>query len=93
MESVPNMPWFLTSTGCKYLNFILLETSSDPLLIRILSSKSFLSEEMIHRKNDRSIDMDLRSPNARENQFARPFPSSCCLIYRAYTSSLGFPSL
>nr|YP_010287005.1 hypothetical protein RF2 [Limnobium laevigatum]YP_010287022.1 hypothetical protein RF2 [Limnobium laevigatum]UKT61085.1 hypothetical protein RF2 [Limnobium laevigatum]UKT61086.1 hypothetical protein RF2 [Limnobium laevigatum] len=34
------MPWFLTSTGCKYLNFILLDTFSNSL--PILSSK-FLS--------------------------------------------------
>nr|YP_009450099.1 hypothetical chloroplast RF2 [Burmannia championii]YP_009450106.1 hypothetical chloroplast RF2 [Burmannia championii]ANK36296.1 hypothetical chloroplast RF2 [Burmannia championii]ANK36303.1 hypothetical chloroplast RF2 [Burmannia championii] len=27
------MPWFLTSTGCKYLNFTLLDTFSDPLPI------------------------------------------------------------
>nr|YP_010260867.1 hypothetical chloroplast RF21 [Corybas macranthus]YP_010260879.1 hypothetical chloroplast RF21 [Corybas macranthus]UIX55918.1 hypothetical chloroplast RF21 [Corybas macranthus]UIX55930.1 hypothetical chloroplast RF21 [Corybas macranthus] len=27
------MPWFLTSTGCKYLNFTLLDTLSDPLPI------------------------------------------------------------
>nr|QUB02887.1 hypothetical chloroplast RF21 [Weldenia candida]QUB02904.1 hypothetical chloroplast RF21 [Weldenia candida] len=32
------MPWFLTSTGCKYLNFTLLDTFSDPLPIPILSS-------------------------------------------------------
>nr|YP_010374694.1 hypothetical protein RF2 [Pontederia paniculata]YP_010374712.1 hypothetical protein RF2 [Pontederia paniculata]QXU58129.1 hypothetical protein RF2 [Pontederia paniculata]QXU58149.1 hypothetical protein RF2 [Pontederia paniculata] len=32
------IPWFLTSTGCKYLNFTLLDTFSDPLPIPILSS-------------------------------------------------------
>nr|YP_009546779.1 hypothetical chloroplast RF 21 [Anigozanthos flavidus]AYP35519.1 hypothetical chloroplast RF 21 [Anigozanthos flavidus] len=32
------MPWFLTSTGCKYLNLTLLDTFSDPLPIPILSS-------------------------------------------------------
>nr|QCL17972.1 hypothetical chloroplast RF21 [Geosiris aphylla]QCL17980.1 hypothetical chloroplast RF21 [Geosiris aphylla] len=39
------MPWFLTSTGCKYLNFTLLDTFSDPLpiLISISSSQKFLS--------------------------------------------------
>nr|YP_010729113.1 Ycf2 protein [Trimezia steyermarkii]YP_010729131.1 Ycf2 protein [Trimezia steyermarkii]WEA82092.1 Ycf2 protein [Trimezia steyermarkii]WEA82110.1 Ycf2 protein [Trimezia steyermarkii] len=38
------MPWFLTSTGCKYLNFTLLDTFSDPLPIPILSSSpKFLS--------------------------------------------------
>nr|YP_010287087.1 hypothetical protein RF2 [Hydrocharis chevalieri]YP_010287107.1 hypothetical protein RF2 [Hydrocharis chevalieri]UKT61170.1 hypothetical protein RF2 [Hydrocharis chevalieri]UKT61171.1 hypothetical protein RF2 [Hydrocharis chevalieri] len=38
------MPWFLTSTGCKYLNFTLLNTFSNslPILIRSSSSK-FLS--------------------------------------------------
>jgi hypothetical protein len=33
------MPWFLTSTGCKYLNFILLDTFSDPLPILSSSQK------------------------------------------------------
>nr|YP_010374866.1 hypothetical protein RF2 [Pontederia australasica]YP_010374884.1 hypothetical protein RF2 [Pontederia australasica]QXU58301.1 hypothetical protein RF2 [Pontederia australasica]QXU58321.1 hypothetical protein RF2 [Pontederia australasica] len=38
------IPWFLTSTGCKYLNFTLLDTFSDPLPIPILSSShKFLS--------------------------------------------------
>nr|YP_010690634.1 Ycf2 protein [Cartonema parviflorum]YP_010690651.1 Ycf2 protein [Cartonema parviflorum]WBU14345.1 Ycf2 protein [Cartonema parviflorum]WBU14362.1 Ycf2 protein [Cartonema parviflorum] len=32
------MPWFLTSTGCKYLNLTFLDTFSDPLPIPILSS-------------------------------------------------------
>nr|YP_010031000.1 hypothetical protein RF2 [Chlorophytum comosum]YP_010031017.1 hypothetical protein RF2 [Chlorophytum comosum]QOV01882.1 hypothetical protein RF2 [Chlorophytum comosum]QOV01899.1 hypothetical protein RF2 [Chlorophytum comosum] len=32
------MPWFFTSTGCKYLNLILLDIFSDPLPILILSS-------------------------------------------------------
>nr|AEZ48737.1 hypothetical chloroplast RF2 [Molineria capitulata] len=36
------MPWFLTSTGCKYLNFTLLETFSDPLPI-LSSSPKFVS--------------------------------------------------
>nr|YP_010616354.1 Ycf2 protein [Pandanus amaryllifolius]YP_010616371.1 Ycf2 protein [Pandanus amaryllifolius]WAU47726.1 Ycf2 protein [Pandanus amaryllifolius]WAU47743.1 Ycf2 protein [Pandanus amaryllifolius] len=36
------MPWFLTSTGCKYLNFILLDTFSDPLPI-LSSSQKFVS--------------------------------------------------
>nr|YP_010723327.1 Ycf2 protein [Phalocallis coelestis]YP_010723345.1 Ycf2 protein [Phalocallis coelestis]WDW26697.1 Ycf2 protein [Phalocallis coelestis]WDW26715.1 Ycf2 protein [Phalocallis coelestis] len=36
------MPWFLTSTGCKYLSFTLLDTFSDPLPI-LSSSPKFLS--------------------------------------------------
>nr|YP_009139145.1 hypothetical chloroplast RF2 [Dioscorea zingiberensis]YP_009139164.1 hypothetical chloroplast RF2 [Dioscorea zingiberensis]AKF33605.1 hypothetical chloroplast RF2 [Dioscorea zingiberensis]AKF33606.1 hypothetical chloroplast RF2 [Dioscorea zingiberensis]WFP44432.1 hypothetical chloroplast RF2 [Dioscorea zingiberensis]WFP44451.1 hypothetical chloroplast RF2 [Dioscorea zingiberensis] len=36
------MPWLLTSTGCKYLNFTLLDTFSDPLPI-LSSSKKFVS--------------------------------------------------
>nr|YP_010293014.1 hypothetical protein RF2 [Eriocaulon alpestre]YP_010293031.1 hypothetical protein RF2 [Eriocaulon alpestre]YP_010473212.1 hypothetical protein RF2 [Eriocaulon faberi]YP_010473229.1 hypothetical protein RF2 [Eriocaulon faberi]ULQ65804.1 hypothetical protein RF2 [Eriocaulon buergerianum]ULQ65295.1 hypothetical protein RF2 [Eriocaulon alpestre]ULQ65312.1 hypothetical protein RF2 [Eriocaulon alpestre]ULQ65821.1 hypothetical protein RF2 [Eriocaulon buergerianum]UVH66235.1 hypothetical protein len=36
------MPWFLTSTGCKYLHFTLLDTFSDPLPI-LSSSKHFVS--------------------------------------------------
>nr|YP_010258928.1 hypothetical chloroplast RF2 [Microtis unifolia]YP_010258936.1 hypothetical chloroplast RF2 [Microtis unifolia]UIX23797.1 hypothetical chloroplast RF2 [Microtis unifolia]UIX23805.1 hypothetical chloroplast RF2 [Microtis unifolia] len=36
------MPWFLTSTGCKYLNFTLLDTLSDPLPI-LSSSQKFVS--------------------------------------------------
>nr|YP_009869236.1 hypothetical chloroplast RF21 [Allium macranthum]QKJ80740.1 hypothetical chloroplast RF21 [Allium macranthum] len=35
-------PWFLTSTGCKYLNFALLDTFSDPLPI-LSSSQKFVS--------------------------------------------------
>nr|YP_010723155.1 Ycf2 protein [Aristea ecklonii]YP_010723173.1 Ycf2 protein [Aristea ecklonii]WDW26525.1 Ycf2 protein [Aristea ecklonii]WDW26543.1 Ycf2 protein [Aristea ecklonii] len=40
------MPWFLTSTGCKYINFnfTLLDTFSDPLpILSISSSQKFLS--------------------------------------------------
>nr|YP_010723585.1 Ycf2 protein [Freesia laxa]YP_010723602.1 Ycf2 protein [Freesia laxa]WDW26955.1 Ycf2 protein [Freesia laxa]WDW26972.1 Ycf2 protein [Freesia laxa] len=40
------MPWFLTSTGCKYLNFnfTLFDTFSDPLpILSISSSQKFLS--------------------------------------------------
>nr|YP_009727535.1 hypothetical chloroplast RF2 [Hepatica nobilis var. japonica]YP_009727551.1 hypothetical chloroplast RF2 [Hepatica nobilis var. japonica]QBB89226.1 hypothetical chloroplast RF2 [Hepatica nobilis var. japonica]QBB89242.1 hypothetical chloroplast RF2 [Hepatica nobilis var. japonica] len=33
------MPWFLTSTGCKYLNFTLLDTFSDLLPILSISQK------------------------------------------------------
>nr|QCT81923.1 Ycf2 [Protea caffra subsp. kilimandscharica]QCT81945.1 Ycf2 [Protea caffra subsp. kilimandscharica] len=36
------MPWFLTSTGCKYLNFTLLDTFSDLLPI-LSSSHKFVS--------------------------------------------------
>nr|UZH92874.1 putative chloroplast RF21 [Allium pallasii] len=36
------MPWFLTSTGCKYLNFTLVDTFSDPLPI-LSSSQKFVS--------------------------------------------------
>nr|YP_009689001.1 Ycf2 [Paris japonica]YP_009689018.1 Ycf2 [Paris japonica]QEL51632.1 Ycf2 [Paris japonica]QEL51649.1 Ycf2 [Paris japonica] len=36
------MPWFLTSTGCKYLSFTLLDTFSDPLPI-LSSSQKFVS--------------------------------------------------
>nr|YP_009729300.1 hypothetical chloroplast RF21 [Allium mairei]YP_009729318.1 hypothetical chloroplast RF21 [Allium mairei]QHQ72975.1 hypothetical chloroplast RF21 [Allium mairei]QHQ72993.1 hypothetical chloroplast RF21 [Allium mairei] len=36
------MPWFLTSTGCKYLNFALVDTFSDPLPI-LSSSQKFVS--------------------------------------------------
>nr|YP_010484026.1 Ycf2 protein [Piper retrofractum]YP_010484043.1 Ycf2 protein [Piper retrofractum]UVV36136.1 Ycf2 protein [Piper retrofractum]UVV36153.1 Ycf2 protein [Piper retrofractum] len=36
------MPWFLTSTGCKYLNFTLLDTFSDPLPI-LSNSPKFVS--------------------------------------------------
>nr|UZP47114.1 hypothetical chloroplast RF21 [Allium triquetrum]UZP47115.1 hypothetical chloroplast RF21 [Allium triquetrum] len=36
------MPWFLTSTGCKYINFALLDTFSDPSPI-LSSSQKFLS--------------------------------------------------
>nr|YP_010565550.1 hypothetical chloroplast RF21 [Yoania prainii]UZA66662.1 hypothetical chloroplast RF21 [Yoania prainii] len=32
------MPWFLTSIGCQYLNFTLLDTLSDPLPMPIFSS-------------------------------------------------------
>nr|YP_009749398.1 Ycf2 protein [Gymnadenia conopsea]YP_009749415.1 Ycf2 protein [Gymnadenia conopsea]QII91485.1 Ycf2 protein [Gymnadenia conopsea]QII91502.1 Ycf2 protein [Gymnadenia conopsea] len=43
------MPWFLTSTGCKYLNFTLLDTLSDPLPILSISQK-FVSifHDMMH---------------------------------------------
>nr|YP_010407277.1 hypothetical chloroplast RF21 [Spiranthes sinensis]YP_010407292.1 hypothetical chloroplast RF21 [Spiranthes sinensis]URF20167.1 hypothetical chloroplast RF21 [Spiranthes sinensis]URF20182.1 hypothetical chloroplast RF21 [Spiranthes sinensis] len=43
------MPWFLTSTGCKYLNFTLLDTLSDLLPI-LSSSQKFVSifHDMIH---------------------------------------------
>nr|YP_009863963.1 Ycf2 [Corsia dispar]QKE31450.1 Ycf2 [Corsia dispar] len=37
------MPWFLTSTGCKYLSLILLDTFSAPLPILLSSSKKFVS--------------------------------------------------
>ncbi|CAN6462594.1 unnamed protein product [Victoria cruziana] len=36
------MPWFLTLAGCKYINFILLDTFSDPLPI-LSSSHKFVS--------------------------------------------------
>nr|YP_010179332.1 hypothetical chloroplast RF21 [Allium changduense]YP_010179350.1 hypothetical chloroplast RF21 [Allium changduense]QUV75777.1 hypothetical chloroplast RF21 [Allium changduense]QUV75795.1 hypothetical chloroplast RF21 [Allium changduense] len=36
------MPWFLTSTGCKYLNLALVDTFSDPLPI-LSSSQKFVS--------------------------------------------------
>nr|YP_009241790.1 hypothetical chloroplast RF21 [Tofieldia thibetica]YP_009241807.1 hypothetical chloroplast RF21 [Tofieldia thibetica]AMQ13365.1 hypothetical chloroplast RF21 [Tofieldia thibetica]AMQ13382.1 hypothetical chloroplast RF21 [Tofieldia thibetica] len=36
------MPWFLTSTGCKYLNFTFLDTFSDSLPI-LSSSQKFVS--------------------------------------------------
>nr|YP_010219340.1 hypothetical chloroplast RF21 [Ensete ventricosum]YP_010219361.1 hypothetical chloroplast RF21 [Ensete ventricosum]UCC34371.1 hypothetical chloroplast RF21 [Ensete ventricosum]UCC34392.1 hypothetical chloroplast RF21 [Ensete ventricosum] len=36
------MPWFLTSAGCKYLNFTLLDIFSDPLSI-LSSSHKFVS--------------------------------------------------
>ncbi|KAJ0093293.1 hypothetical protein Patl1_25769 [Pistacia atlantica] len=53
------MPWFLTSTGYKYLNLIFLDTFSD--LLPVLSSK------MIHRNNESPlISTHLRSPNVRE---------------------------
>nr|QXO02788.1 Ycf2 [Cheirostylis moniliformis]QXO02805.1 Ycf2 [Cheirostylis moniliformis] len=46
------MPWFLTSTGCKYLKFTLLDTLSDPLpILSILSSsQKFVSifHDMMH---------------------------------------------
>ena len=44
------MPWFLTSTGCKYLNFILLDTFSDPLPI-LSSSQKWVSifHDIMHR--------------------------------------------
>nr|YP_010230103.1 Ycf2 [Habenaria cruciformis]YP_010230120.1 Ycf2 [Habenaria cruciformis]YP_010230188.1 Ycf2 [Habenaria linearifolia]YP_010230205.1 Ycf2 [Habenaria linearifolia]QST19985.1 Ycf2 [Habenaria cruciformis]QST20002.1 Ycf2 [Habenaria cruciformis]QST20070.1 Ycf2 [Habenaria linearifolia]QST20087.1 Ycf2 [Habenaria linearifolia] len=46
------MPWFLTSTGCKYLNLTLLDTLSDPLpILSILSSsQKFVSifHDMMH---------------------------------------------
>nr|YP_010317180.1 hypothetical protein RF2 [Odontochilus elwesii]YP_010317197.1 hypothetical protein RF2 [Odontochilus elwesii]UNB14002.1 hypothetical protein RF2 [Odontochilus elwesii]UNB14019.1 hypothetical protein RF2 [Odontochilus elwesii] len=43
------MPWFFTSTGCKYLNFTLLDTLSDPLPI-LSSSQKFVSifHDMMH---------------------------------------------
>nr|YP_010234796.1 hypothetical protein RF2 [Paphiopedilum parishii]YP_010234810.1 hypothetical protein RF2 [Paphiopedilum parishii]QTC05782.1 hypothetical protein RF2 [Paphiopedilum parishii]QTC05796.1 hypothetical protein RF2 [Paphiopedilum parishii]WAN78092.1 Ycf2 [Paphiopedilum parishii]WAN78103.1 hypothetical protein RF2 [Paphiopedilum parishii]WCR50005.1 Ycf2 [Paphiopedilum parishii] len=43
------MPWFLTSIGCKYLNFTLLDTLSDPLPI-LSSSQKFVSifHDMMH---------------------------------------------
>jgi hypothetical protein len=37
------MPWFLTSTGYKYLNLILLDTFSDHLLPILSSSKKIVS--------------------------------------------------
>ncbi|TYG80048.1 hypothetical protein ES288_D02G185800v1 [Gossypium darwinii] len=53
------MPWFLTSTGYKYLNLIFLDTFSD--LLPILSSK------MIHRNNESPlISTHLRSSNVQE---------------------------
>nr|YP_010397446.1 Ycf2 [Illicium simonsii]UQJ77579.1 Ycf2 [Illicium simonsii] len=36
------MPWFFTSTGCKYINLIFLDTFADPLPI-LSSSQKFLS--------------------------------------------------
>ena len=46
------MPWFLTSTGCKYLNFILLDTFSDPLPI-LSSSQKWVSifHDIMHRSD------------------------------------------
>nr|UEE84023.1 Ycf2 [Paris guizhouensis]UEE84109.1 Ycf2 [Paris axialis]UEE85047.1 Ycf2 [Paris vaniotii]UEE85305.1 Ycf2 [Paris variabilis]UEE85907.1 Ycf2 [Paris lihengiana]WRK69070.1 hypothetical protein RF2 [Paris sp. SP-2023a] len=46
------MPWFLTSTGCKYINFILLDTFSDPLPILSISQK-FVSifHDIMHRSD------------------------------------------
>nr|AHA12882.1 hypothetical chloroplast RF21 [Maranta leuconeura]AHA12900.1 hypothetical chloroplast RF21 [Maranta leuconeura] len=46
------MPWFLTSTGCKYLNFTLLDTFSDPLPI-LSSSHKFVSifHDIMHRSD------------------------------------------
>nr|YP_009456274.1 conserved hypothetical protein ycf2 [Vanilla pompona]YP_009456284.1 conserved hypothetical protein ycf2 [Vanilla pompona]AUJ22487.1 conserved hypothetical protein ycf2 [Vanilla pompona]AUJ22488.1 conserved hypothetical protein ycf2 [Vanilla pompona] len=43
------MPWLLTSTGCKYLKFTLLDILSDPLPI-LSSSQKFVSifHDMIH---------------------------------------------
>nr|WGT74728.1 Ycf2 [Sanguinaria canadensis]WGT74745.1 Ycf2 [Sanguinaria canadensis]WGT74813.1 Ycf2 [Sanguinaria canadensis]WGT74830.1 Ycf2 [Sanguinaria canadensis] len=37
------MPWFFTSTGCKYLQIILLDTFSDLLLPILSSSQKFVS--------------------------------------------------
>nr|YP_010291581.1 hypothetical protein RF2 [Rapatea paludosa]YP_010291598.1 hypothetical protein RF2 [Rapatea paludosa]ULQ67588.1 hypothetical protein RF2 [Rapatea paludosa]ULQ67605.1 hypothetical protein RF2 [Rapatea paludosa] len=46
------MPWFLTSTGCKYLNFTLLDTFSDPWPI-LSSSQKFVSifHDIMHGSN------------------------------------------
>nr|QPC56541.1 Ycf2 [Schisandra sphenanthera] len=47
------MPWFLTSTGCKYINFIFLDTFAEPLpILPILSSShKFVSifRDIMHR--------------------------------------------
>uniref|UniRef100_A0A3Q7G3T6 Ycf2 N-terminal domain-containing protein n=1 Tax=Solanum lycopersicum TaxID=4081 RepID=A0A3Q7G3T6_SOLLC len=77
-----SMPWFLTSTGYKYLNLIFLVTFPDLFLQKklclpqwnlisdILSKclhNLLLFEEMIHRNNESPlISTHLRSPNARE---------------------------
>nr|YP_010565500.1 hypothetical chloroplast RF21 [Yoania squamipes]UZA66562.1 hypothetical chloroplast RF21 [Yoania squamipes] len=45
------MPWFLTSIGCQYLNFTLLDILSDPLPMPIfISSQKFVSifNDMMH---------------------------------------------
>ncbi|MCL7048669.1 hypothetical protein MKW94_016079 [Papaver nudicaule] len=44
------MPWFLTSAGCKYLNFTLLDTFSDLLPI-LSSSQKFIHHGQFLRKN------------------------------------------
>nr|YP_009145304.1 ycf2 [Trillium decumbens]YP_009145321.1 ycf2 [Trillium decumbens]AKK32184.1 ycf2 [Trillium decumbens]AKK32201.1 ycf2 [Trillium decumbens] len=41
------MPWFFTSTGCKYLNFTLLDTLSDPLSILSSSSRKKLRKKLL----------------------------------------------
>nr|YP_009747955.1 Ycf2 protein [Chamaegastrodia shikokiana]YP_009747963.1 Ycf2 protein [Chamaegastrodia shikokiana]QII89635.1 Ycf2 protein [Chamaegastrodia shikokiana]QII89643.1 Ycf2 protein [Chamaegastrodia shikokiana] len=53
------MPWFLTSTGCKYLNFTLLDTLSDPL--RILSSLSS-SQKFVSIFHDMMHGSDISRP-------------------------------
>nr|WCQ78592.1 hypothetical chloroplast RF21 [Galeola lindleyana]WCQ78594.1 hypothetical chloroplast RF21 [Galeola lindleyana] len=54
------MPWFLTSTGCKYLTFTLLDTISDPLpiLMPILSS----SQKFVSMFHDMMHGSDLSRP-------------------------------
>nr|YP_009566437.1 hypothetical chloroplast RF21 [Neottia cordata]YP_009566451.1 hypothetical chloroplast RF21 [Neottia cordata]QBB10027.1 hypothetical chloroplast RF21 [Neottia cordata]QBB10041.1 hypothetical chloroplast RF21 [Neottia cordata] len=57
------MPWFLTSTGCKYLNFTLLDTLSDPLPI-LSSSQKFVSifHDMMHGSDiSRPIPQKIRT--------------------------------
>nr|YP_004123459.1 Ycf2 [Rhizanthella gardneri]YP_004123462.1 Ycf2 [Rhizanthella gardneri]ADK25941.1 Ycf2 [Rhizanthella gardneri]ADK25942.1 Yfc2 [Rhizanthella gardneri] len=46
------MPWFLTSTGCRYLHLTLFDTLSDPLPI-LSSSQKFVSifHDMMHRSD------------------------------------------
>nr|UZA66637.1 hypothetical chloroplast RF21 [Yoania japonica] len=46
------MPWFLTSIGCQYLNFTLLDTLSDPLPMPIFSSSSSISQKFVSIFND-----------------------------------------
>nr|ANP25646.1 Ycf2 [Schisandra chinensis] len=57
------MPWFLTSTGCKYINFIFLDTFAEPLpILPILSSShKFVSifRDIMHRSGISCIRSEL----------------------------------
>nr|YP_010734932.1 Ycf2 [Amorphophallus coaetaneus]WEI30181.1 Ycf2 [Amorphophallus coaetaneus] len=63
------MPWFLTSTGCKYLKFTLLDAFSDLLQILILSSISS-SQKFVSTFHDIMHELDISWRITQKNLWA-----------------------